>query len=309
MLLIIRMIHVPPQEAYTWIKICRRTLNSKIKFTNRALTVLFLRKCQRRKIGTADVKNYTCNIKPNYLRERQRRSLMNNKLMDARYQEDKIRRKFLADYNYLSRRWGLNFPQFMTQFNNLMQSEIEEVWLTGKARVTRRLDFLSQLWFFVHNHVPDKIQEIAISDRMLEEKFGPIEDDDPLIFGRIQLTENESEVMKMDPKYAVHARLDKEDNQVAVQSILAKARWELMNREQRDGDPWSEDWQHQQTRAKTVFDEESSTLSFDKRRHSDHKTVRRVDVPEPQEEVINGHPVEVIFANINAGITNVLMNM
>ena len=55
----------------------------------------------------------------------------------------------------------------------------------------------------------------------------------------------------------------------------------------------------------TVFDEESSKLSFDKRRHSDLKTVRRVHVPEPREEVINGHPVEVIFANINAGITNV----
>ena len=30
----------------------------------------------------------------------------------------------------------------------------------------------------------------------------------------------------------------------------------------------------------TVFDEESSKLSFDKRRHSDLKTVRRVHVPE-----------------------------
>ena len=77
-----------------------------------------------------------------------------------------------------------------------------------------------------------------------------------------------------------------------------------MNREQRDGDPWSEDWQHEQTQAKTVFDEASPKLSFDKRRHSDLKTVRRVDVPEPREETINGHPVEVIFANINTRITN-----
>jgi len=77
-----------------------------------------------------------------------------------------------------------------------------------------------------------------------------------------------------------------------------------MNREQRDGDPWLEDWQHEQTQAKTVFDEASPKLSFDKRRHSDLKTVRRVDVPEPREETINGHPVEVIFANINTRITN-----
>ena len=76
----------------------------------------------------------------------------------------------------------------MTQFNNLMQCEIEEVWQTGKARLMRRLDLLSQRWFSVHNHVPDKIQEVAIQDRILDEKFGPIEDDDPLIFGGIQLT-------------------------------------------------------------------------------------------------------------------------
>ena len=149
--------------------------------------------------------------------------------MDARYQEDQIRRKFLADYNYLSRRWGLNYPQFMTEFNHLMQREIEDVWMNGKARVRNKVNLLSHRWFSALNQVPDEIQGVTVSDRGLQEKFGPIEDEEPLIFGGIQTTENESEVMKMDPKYAVHARLDKEDSQVAVQSMLAKARWELAN--------------------------------------------------------------------------------
>ena len=81
-----------------------------------------------------------------------------------------------------------------------------------------------------------------------------------------------------------------------------------MAREQRDGEKWSEEWQWEQTRQKTVYDEENSTLFFDKRRHTDLKTVRRLDPPEPCPQVINGHPVEVVLANINTGIQNIFQD-
>ena len=75
---------------------------------------------------------------------------------------------------------------------------------------------------------------------------------------------------------------------------------ECRNREQRDGEEWSEAWQLEQSREKTVFDEETSTLSFGRKRVTDMKTCRRVVIPEPREESINGTPVEVALANINS---------
>ena len=56
----------------------------------------------------------------------------------------------------------------------------------------------------------------------------------------------------------------------------------------------------EKTREKTVYDEETATLSFNKKRVTDMKTCRRIHIPEPREESINGTPVEVALANINS---------
>ena len=130
--LLIRQMQVgSPQEAYQWNKISKRVLNCKLKTTNRALTVLFLRRCQRREVRCNDVEHFVKKIPSRFLRNKQRRSMMNNKLNDARFQEEKAKKKFLKEFNYLSRRWGVQNPYFMSQFNILMQREVEETWQDG----------------------------------------------------------------------------------------------------------------------------------------------------------------------------------
>ena len=138
------------------------------------------------------------------------------------------------------------------------------------------------------------------SDEELTAKYGPVIPEAPVVYGGVQLDEKESLALGLDPKYAVLPKYDIEDVQVGLQTVAVKVRMECRNREQRDGEEWSEEWQMEQTRAKTVFDEETSTLSFARKRVTDMKTCRRVHIPEPREEAINGTPVEVALANINS---------
>ena len=92
---------------------------------------------------------------------------MSNKIKDARYQEQKIRKLFIARRDYLVRRWGINNPNFMRRFNILMQDEILFVWNTGKTRINSKLDFITNKMRQVPpvtRQVGDT-EDIAISDK------------------------------------------------------------------------------------------------------------------------------------------------
>ena len=53
--------------------------------------------------------------------------------------------------------------------------------------------------------------------------------------------------MASSPEYSLYAN-DIEDVQVGLQTVAVKVRMECRNREQRDGEEWSEEWQLEQTR-------------------------------------------------------------
>ena len=243
-------------------KVTFGVLNLKIKMTKRSLTVLLLSKLQRRRLGTNDVENFCMNIKRKYAKNKMRSSMMTNKIKDAKYQEQKIRKLFISRRDYLVRRWGFNNQYFMTRFNILMQEEVEFVWNTGKTRLKAKIDFLANKRQNILTETPEvaEIQGILNSDEKLTEKFGPVIPEAPVVYGGVQLDENESLAMSLDPKYAVFPRYDIEDVQVGLQTLAVKVRMECRNREQRDEEDWSEAWQLEQSREKTVFDEETSTL-------------------------------------------------
>ena len=110
--------------------------------TKRSLTVLLLQKLQRRHLGTNDVEHFCMSIRRRYAKNKMRNSMMSNKIKDAKYQEQKVRKLFMAKRDYLVRRWGFNNQYFISRFNILMQEEVVFVWNTGKARLNSKLNFL-----------------------------------------------------------------------------------------------------------------------------------------------------------------------
>ena len=215
-----------PMEARVWTKIAKLAFNLKIKMTKRVSTVLLLQKLQKRKTGTNDVEYFCKTIKRKFARNKMRQTMMSNKIRDAKYKETKARNLFNSKYNYLVRRWGHN-RAFMSQFNILLQQEIEFIWKTEKARVQSKIDFLVNKWHKNNLSKPehrDEIQNVAVSDEKLNEKFGPPVDDLPVTFGGVQLSESEAKVLALPPKFCVFPKIEMEDVQVALQTLCCKAR-------------------------------------------------------------------------------------
>ena len=63
-------------EARVLKKVTFGVLNLKIKMTKRSLTVLLLKKLQRRRLGTNDVENFCSNIQRKYAKSKMRSSMM-----------------------------------------------------------------------------------------------------------------------------------------------------------------------------------------------------------------------------------------
>ena len=176
-----------PMEAQVWNKIAKWVFNLKIKMTKRILTVRLLQKLKDRKTGTNDVKHFCKNIKRKYARNKMRNTMMSNKIKDAKYWEAKTRKLFNSKYEYLVKRWGHN-RAFMSQYNILLQEEIDFVWKTEQAKNLSKIDFLVNKWNRYNlntTEVKDEIEGILVSDDKLREKFGPATDDPPITFGGV----------------------------------------------------------------------------------------------------------------------------
>ena len=185
-----------PSEAHVRNKIAKYVVNLKIKMTRRVLTVMLLQKLHRKKTGTNDIEQFCRNIKRKFAKNKMRNTMMTNKIKDAIYHENKARKLFNSRYEYFVKRWGHN-RYFMSQFNTLLQEEIEFVWRTGKVKMLSKIDFLVKKWQKSDLITPeqDEIEGVAVSDKKLEEMFGPANDEPP---AQSPLVEYNS--LKMRPK-------------------------------------------------------------------------------------------------------------
>ena len=290
-----------PQEAFQWKKTGVSVIKLKVKLTKRTLTTLELRKLIKRKTPTNDVKHFIKHIKSKYHRNRMLHSIMTQKLRNAVYMEHKIRRQFERCHQYMRRRW--RHHTFLTsQFNIIMQQQIVFTWNTDKARVQSKIDNLAHSWHSNPNKPPDILEDVLISDKFLEERFGQEEKLPLPVYGGVQVNEAEAACLELGPKYCIAPAVTMEQVQVATEKVMTQVRWELESRARRDGEDWSEEWQLEQTKAHQVFNEEDSLIDLSVKRVTDLKSNRRTIIPEPREESINNIPVEVALANMKTKI-------
>ena len=208
----------------------------------------------RRHTGTNDVEHFVKNIPRQYHKNQMKMRMMRTKLDDAIYQERKIRNLFESRYQYLVRRWG-HQRHFMTQFNMIMQEETRFVWLTGRERVKFKEDNLARKAHKPPVRPRDEVEDVAVSDVRLEALFGPVQQEAPVAYGGVEITESEIAVTSLGPKFCVTPKFSMEDVQVATEEVLAKMRWEDRSRDERDGEQWTPEYQIEKTLSHTVYDE------------------------------------------------------
>ena len=119
-----------------------------------------------------------------------------------------------------------------------------------------------------------------------------VEDRQPLKYGDVEITPEEEAILKQLPGFTTFDAVSLEEIEVATQMLMAKIRWELRSQEEREGEVWSEAWEERMME-KTVYDDSTHKLDFNKQRVTDMKSCRRIRLPQPTDT-----RTEVIMVNM-----------
>ena len=146
-------------------------VNNKIRYTQCRLTVLELTKMREKNLGTKDTEAFV-DKSNKFVRDKLRRSIMKHKISNAMYDENVARRRFIAKYDYISRRWGHN-RSIMSSFKTIMQEEVDQVWNEGREKTKEKIEHLMKKRRMrrLTPTTPPVWRGISISDEQLERRF------------------------------------------------------------------------------------------------------------------------------------------
>ena len=277
-------------EVGLWNKIMKQCLNLKLKVTKCHSTVLLLSKLRQKNLGTNEIEQflkYTGNV---MIRSRIRRSILQHKISDAKINEKNIRTKYENKLQYLQQRWGHN-SLIMGRFKQIMHQECQFTWKQLRSKTNQKISFLANKW--QNNKVKvDQWRDVMISDEKLKDAFEPIIAK-PLVDDNLQLSESEKSILNYPPKFTTFDKIVKSKIDVAVEVCVDKLRWEDRSREEKG--EWTEEAEWEAVKNKMVHDETNATINFSKQRVTDLPYNRRIQVPEPRDEMI-----EIVLANIKS---------
>ena len=146
---------------------------------------------------------------------------------------------------------------------------------------------------------------IKIGDRVLEEEMRNEQEEvrHPHKYGGVQTNADEDSILALPHKFTTFEKIELDKIKVSTEIMKDKVRWELRAREEREGRPWSEEWEFQQQDEKEVFRSNEKKMEFARRRVTDMPTNRDIRIPDP------AHPnVETVLDNISCKISEVANN-
>ena len=97
----------------------------------------------------------------------------------------------------------------------------------------------TRLWKTENNRTDDittEIENIKTTSAFIETRFDKIEkqETEPCTVGEVELNENEKELMKMHPKFAVRTDIDREQFELDIECGFTKLRWEIGKEEENE---------------------------------------------------------------------------
>ena len=121
---------------------------------------------------------------------------------------------------------------------------------------------------------PYELEGILISDERLKASFeDPVIQ--PAIYEGLDLSHQEQEALKLPPKFTMYESLSREKMANSSEVLVDKLRWEERARQQREGAPWSTEWEWDKVKKATVFDEPNKTMDHARERVTDMPFCRR----------------------------------
>ena len=291
-----------------WTKIMMNIVNLKIKVTRKTLKLLQLRKLKQRGVGVNEVEEYASKEvvrgggRSREWKEKRRQEvvnvLMKGKIKSAEVELKEARWQFARLLSYLRRRWG-HYHAILAWHGSIMQEEVRWEWKEGRDKVWEKVNHLERKWVRERRAerrggaedalVGIRWRDTELRRRAEEEGRRLGVDQQPLVYGGLQPTEEEAAIMALPPKFATYGAINLKEVEVEVELMFAKMKWELKAREERrgveeeeeGGGEWTEEWEEEQQREKQVYCSGTGTMAFENRRVTDIPQCRRSIPPAP----------------------------
>ena len=170
-----------------------------------------------------------------------------------------------------------------------MQKEVRRVWNEGRIKLKAKIEHLSKKWN-KGVKLEGTWRGIRYGDQALRKKAEEENREinvnkEPIIYGKVETTEGENEILKLAPNFTTYKAVSEQDMETAAEVMNAKIKMELRarkEREQKHGEwRWNEEWEEKQQEKRTVYSPRDKTMKFEKRRVTDMKTCRRIIPPTP----------------------------
>ena len=207
-----------------------------------------------RKMGTPEVFHLTkrlCKHSQQKIRE-VTTIVMKGKLNDAwkavrteRYEEKRswldLRRRLGSEVDTFNAAWSAEKNRYFASLRKIKKKKIE--WI--KEKYYRKPD------------IPDVYKGVQIGDQHLDERFHS----NPECYGNTEIDAEETEVLKLHPKYSVFDEIDATDCEAEIEKALAKVRWKK-KQDERAATSDSDGNNTENNSRKETFDIEKNEFDF-----------------------------------------------
>ena len=301
---------VSPAEADVWKKCLLETADEKIKMQKCQLTLNLLRKLHKRGLGLNSVEFYAKKSSGEGPRRKLRRKrtvqlLMKGKLEDAAIMLERSKENLNRKLTRVERRWG-HHRATMIAFREILSNIAVKVWEDGRDKNKRKIEHLEKKWR--NNQRTEAVEGVwrgvKIGDKELEEEMANEEVEAPKAphkYGGVTSNADEDALLALPHKFTTYESIQLDKIKVSTEIMKDKIRWELRTREEeREGAPWTEDWEFEQQEEKEVFRPEERRMEFSRRRVTDMPTNRFVHIPNPA-----GPEVETVLDNMSNRVNTV----
>ena len=238
----------------------KQAVNLKIKLTKRSLTTLLLLKLRSSNMGTNEAEEYAAHDIAKGRgdkrgRKRNIRSLMKQKIAMAKANEVKARKEYRKKMDYVEKRWG-DYKTVMQSFKGVMQKEVRRVCNEGRIKLKAKIEHLSKKWnkgvkhdkrkqnqengkSGQHSELEGTWRGIRYGDQALRKKAEEENREinvnkEPIIYGKVETTEGENEILKLAPNFTTYKAVSAQDMETAAEVMNAKIKMELRARKERE---------------------------------------------------------------------------
>ena len=224
-----------------------------VKLTNRQVTSNKLHRLQNKGLGTRDVEKASkLVIKGKSVRDQGYINyVMGRRWRDAMDQVERARRKHRSSTKFLA---SILPNHTMGEFYRLMEGYTERLWKDKKDKMKKQIKKLQEDFQPGKQPVPSTIQEIKITDAELAEVEELEEQPEVAIFGGAVVPEAAKAALVLDPKLALHPKIDLKEVEMEVEKGIWKARWEHRNKQERGGGEATEEQEEQELEETRTYD-------------------------------------------------------